>query len=296
MQVGITGASGFLGRAVTASLERDGHQVRRLVRRPATGPHQREWDGAHLAPEALAGLDAVVHLAGAGVADKRWSPAYKQVIRDSRVVGTRAVARAVAHARVPVLLSGSAIGYYGDRGDELLDEWSGPGEGFLADVCQEWEAATEPARAHARVVQLRAGIVMGREGGALGKQLLLFRLGLGAPLGSGQQWLSWVSLTDHVRALRHLLVSDVEGPVNVVAPQAVTNKEFTRTLGRVLHRPTLPVPVPRAVLRTVLGEVSSDLLASARVRPEALERDGFRFHHPDLVSGLESALHATPAG
>lgn len=292
MQVGITGASGFLGRALTASLEVDGHGVRHLVRRAAAGPHEREWDGAHLPPEALNDLDAVVHLAGAGIADRRWSPAYKQVIRDSRVVGTAAVARAVAHARTPVLLSASAIGYYGDRGDELLDEWSGPGEGFFPDVCQEWEAATGPARAHARVVTMRTGIVMGRDGGALAKQLLLFRLGLGAPLGSGGQWLSWVSLTDQVGAIRHLLASEVEGPVNVVAPRPVTNREFTRALGREVHRPTLPVAVPGFALRAVLGEVSTELLAGARVVPTALERDGFRFAHPELAGALHAELRS----
>lgn len=290
MQVGITGASGFLGRALTASLEGDGHQVRRLVRRPAAGPHEREWDGAHLPPEALEGCDAVVHLAGAGVADKRWSPAYKQLIRDSRVQGTNAVARAVAHARTPVLLSSSAIGWYGDRGDTVLDETSGPGHGFLPEVCREWEAATEPAQAHARVVVMRVGIVLGREGGALAKQLALFRLGLGAPLGSGRQWLSWVSLTDQVRAVRHLLESEVTGPVNVTSPGPVTNRDFTKVLGREVHRPTLPVPVPSVALRLVLGEVSTELLAGARVLPMVLERDGFRFSHPDLPHALEAEL------
>ena len=291
MQVGITGASGFLGRALTASLEGDGHQVRRLVRRPPGGPHERQWDGVHLAPEALDGVDAVVHLAGAGVADKRWSPAYKRVIRDSRVLGTEAVARAVAHAHVPVLLSGSAIGYYGDRCDEVLDERSGPGEGFLPEVCLAWEAATEHAREHSRVVTMRTGIVQGRGGGALGKQLLLYRLGLGAPLGSGSQWLSWISLTDYVGAVRHLLVSEVEGPVNVVAPQAVRNREFTKAMGREVHRPTVPVAVPGFVLRTVLGGVSTELLSGARVVPRVLERDGFRFAHPDLESALHAELH-----
>jgi len=291
VQVGITGSSGFLGRALTASLEADGHKVRHLVRRPVSGPDERQWDGVHLAPEALDGLDAVVHLAGAGVADRRWSPAYKSVIRDSRVLGTEAVARAVAHAHIPVLLSASAIGFYGDRGDEVLDERSGPGEGFLPAVCLEWEAATEHAREHARVVMMRTGIVQGRGGGALGKQLLLYRLGLGAPLGSGRQWLSWISLTDCVAVVRHLLTSEVEGPVNLTSPNPVTNRDFTKAMGRAVHRPTLPVAVPGVVLRTVLGEMSTELLSGARVLPRALAQDGFSFAHPDIATALHAELH-----
>lgn len=289
MQVGITGASGFLGRALTASLEADGHDVRRLVRHPATGPHERQWDGVHLAPESLDDLDAVVHLAGAGVADRRWSPAYKKVIRDSRVLGTNAVARAVAHARTPLLLSSSAIGYYGERGDTVLDEHSLPGTGFLAEVCTEWEAAAEPAKAHARVVVMRTGIVLGR-GGVLARQRTIFKLGLGAPLGDGQQWFSWIALADQVRAMRQLLTADVEGPVNLVSPNPVTNHDFTKVMGRAVHRPTLPVPVPAFVLRAVLGEVATDVLASARVFPGVLEREGFRFTYPDLPDALDAAL------
>lgn len=290
MQVGITGASGLIGRALVASLEAEGHGVRRLVRRAATGPQERQWDGTHLPPEHLEGLDAVVHLAGAGVADRRWSPAYKREIRDSRVLGTEAVARAVAHARTPVLLSSSAIGYYGDRGDALLDETSSPGQGFLPEVCRAWEAAVEPAHAHTRVALLRTGIVLARGGGALGKQLLLFKAGLGASLGSGRQYLSWISLTDEVRAIRHLLTSEVAGPVNLVAPGPVTNRDFTKVLGRAVHRPTLPVAVPGFALRAVLGEVATELLAGARVLPVALEKDGFAFAHPDLPSALEAEL------
>lgn len=289
MQVGLTGASGFLGRALTSSLETDGHEVRRLVRRPPAGAHERQWDGVHLAPDALEGLDAVVHLAGAGVADQRWSPDYKQQIRDSRVVGTNAVARAVAHAHTPVLLSSSAIGFYGDRGDAVLDERSGPGTGFLPEVCQEWEAATHPATAHARVAVMRTGIVLGHEG-ALAKQRLLFRLGLGAPLGTGRQWFSWISLADEVNAMRHLLTADVEGPVNLVSPNPVTNRDFTKVLGRAVHRPTLPIRAPAFVLRAVLGEVAGDLLASARIVPRVLERQHFAFAHPDLPGALDAAL------
>lgn len=291
MQVGITGASGFLGRALTTSLERDGHQVRRLVRRPAAGPHERQWDGVHLPPDALEGLGAVVNLSGAGVADKRWSAGYKKVIRDSRVVSTNAVARAVSHAHTPVLLSASAIGYYGDRGDTVLDESSHAGKGFLPDVCREWEAATAPATAHARVAVMRTGIVLGDEG-VLGKERLLFKLGLGAPLGSGHQWFSWIALADWVGAVRHLLDVDVDvdGPVNLVSPNPVTNRDFTKVLGREVHRPTLPIAVPGFVLRVALGEVAGDVLASARVFPRVLEHERFRFAHPDLPGALDAAL------
>lgn len=289
MQVGVTGASGFLGSALTDSLLADGHTVRRIVRHPVTGPEDRQWDGRHLAPDALDGLDAVVHLAGAGVADKRWSPAYKKEIRDSRVLGTNAVARAVAHAAVPVLLCGSAIGFYGERGDLLLDETSSAGTGFLPEVCLEWEAASEPAHRHTRVALLRTGIVLGR-GGVLARQRLLFKAGLGAPLGNGRQWFSWISLSDQVAATRYLLTADVEGPVNLVAPNPVTNRDFTRVLGREVHRPTLPLGVPAAVLRVVLGEVAGDVLASARVIPGVLEREGFAFAHPGLPDALEAAL------
>ncbi len=293
MRVGITGSSGFLGKATAHDLAWHGHDVVRFVRRPVTAPDERSWDGTHLAPEQLHDLEAVVHLSGAGVGDKRWTPAYKKEIRDSRVLSTAAVARAVAHSHneVRVLITASGSGYYGDTGEALVDETSPPGTGFLADVCQEWEAATAPAEAHARVVHLRSGIVLGKGGGALGRQVPLFKAGLGAPLASGRQWMSWISLSDHAGAVRHLLTTDdVSGPVNLVAPNAVTNHDFTKVLGRALHRPTWPIGVPRQVLHLVLGEFADDVLTGARVAPTVLTRTHFSWTHPDLPSALRAAV------
>lgn len=290
MKVGITGASGFLGSALTTGARAAGHDVVRFVRSPPGGPDERQWDAASLAPDAVADLGAVVHLSGAGVGDHRWSAAYKREILDSRVRSTRAVAQAVAAAGVPVLLSASGIGYHGDSGDRLLDETGPRGDTFLAEVCVQWEAATDAADATARVAHLRTGIVQSRHGGALKQQLPLFRAGLGAPLGSGRQWVSWISLHDHVAAVLHLLTADVRGPVNLVAPEPVTNRDYTKALGRALHRPTLPVGVPGPVLRAALGEFAGEVLGGQRLVPAALEASGFRFAHPDLRSGLRDAL------
>jgi uncharacterized protein (TIGR01777 family) len=293
VRVGITGSSGFLGTAIADDLARHGHDVVRFVRSHASAPDQRRWDGTHLAPDQLHDLEAVVHLSGAGLGEKRWSPSYKKEIRDSRVLSTAAVARAVAHSHneVRVLVSASAAGYYGDTGEELVGEWSPPGSGFLAEVCRDWEAATAPAESHARVVHLRTGVVLGKGGGALGRQVPLFKAGLGAPLGSGRQWLSWISLTDHAAAVRHVLTTDdVTGPVNLVAPEPVTNRDFTKALGPVLHRPTWPVGVPRQVLHLVLGEFADDVLASFRIAPTVLERTHFAYSHPDLPSALQAAV------
>jgi hypothetical protein len=292
VRVGITGASGFLGRAVALDLTAHGHEVVRFVRQAPVQPQERPWDGAHLSPEHLHDLDAVVHLAGAGIGDHRWSPEYKAQIRDSRVAGTEAVARAVAHthSQVTVLLSGSATGYYGDTGDRLVDETSSWGSGFLAEVCREWEAATAHAEDAARVVHLRTGIVLGK-GGALARQVPLFKAGLGAPLGRGHQWMSWISLADHAAAVRHLLTADdVTGPVNLVSPNPVTNRDFTKVLGRTVHRPTLPVGVPAPLLRLALGEFAGDVLAGQRIAPTVLAASGFSFAHPDLPSALRAAL------
>ena len=290
MKVGITGASGFIGSALTPALRAAGHQVVSFVRRPPTSPDERQWDAKLLAADALGDLDAVVHLSGAGVGDKRWSRSYKTEILDSRVESTRAVARAVAQAGVPVLLSGSAIGYYGDTGDREVTEQDGPGEGFLADVCVEWERATEPAERSARVVHLRTGIVQAAGGGALGKQLLLFKAGLGAPLGSGRQWVSWISLRDECGAIAHLLTADVAGPVNLVAPAPVTNRDYTKALGRAVHRPTMPLGVPAPALRVALGEFAGEVLGGQRVRPEALQRSGYAFQDPTIDEALGHAL------
>lgn len=290
MLIAVTGASGLIGSSLVNALRQDGHDVLRLVRRMPQGPSERQWDGTHLAPEALTGVDGVVHLAGAGVGDKRWSADYKREILESRVLGTAAVAKAVARAGVPVLLSSSAIGWYGDTGDRVTDETGPHGEGFLADVCLAWERATEPAEAGSRVVHLRTGIVLSAAGGALKKQLPIFRAGLGAPLGSGRQWVSWISRRDEVAAIRHLLTADVRGPVNLVAPAPVTNKAFTKELGSVLHRPTSPIGVPGLALKAALGGFAGEVLTGQRLTPKVLQESGFRFANPDLRSALESSL------
>lgn len=290
MLVGITGASGYLGTVLRAELARHDHRVVSFVRRAPGAADEREWDGRTLDPAKLAGLDAVVHLSGAGVGDKRWSPAYRAQLRSSRIETTTAVANAVAEAGTPVLLSGNAIGWYGDRGTERLDETSTPGKGFLADLCVEWEAAVAPATARARVAVLRTGVVLGKDDAMLRKQVPLFKAFLGAPLGSGKQYLSWIALADWSAAVRHLLTSEVSGPVNLTSPQPVTNREFTKALGKALHRPTLPIAVPGFVLRAVLGGLAGEALGSQRVLPSVLSGSGFDFTHPDLPSALAAAL------
>ncbi|MFN2539791.1 MAG: TIGR01777 family oxidoreductase [Mycobacteriales bacterium] len=290
MRVGITGASGLIGTALAPALAAAGHDVIRFVRKPPESAGERQWDATTLAPDAVGDLDALVHLAGAGVGDKRWSAAYKKVIFESRVNSTKAVASAVAHAGVPVLLSGSAVGIYGDAADRVLDEMAAAGSGFLAEVCVRWERATEAADRHARVVHLRTGIVQSRRGGALARQLPLFRAGLGAPLGDGRQWVSWISIRDEVAAIVHLLTADASGPVNVVAPLAVTNRDYTKALGRAVHRPTLPVGVPGAALRLALGEFAGEVVSGQRVVPEVLESSGFAFADRDVDAALAHAL------
>lgn len=294
MQVGITGSSGFLGTALARDLAAHGHRVVRFVRREARTPEERTWNGTELAADALAGLDAHVHLSGAGVGDKRWTPAYRELIRRSRVETTAAVARAVGRAGTPVLLAGSAIGFYGDRGDELLDEASPHGTGFLADVVVEWEAAAAPAATSSRLVTLRTGVVLGALDGR--RDPLLRRLTplvkgfLGAPVGSGRQYLSWIALPDWLGAVRHLLTSPASGPVNLVAPHPVTNAELTKALGAVLHRPIWPLAVPGPVVRLLAGGLADEALGSQRVVPGVLADQGYHFLHPDVRSGLEAAL------
>ena len=289
MRVGITGASGLIGSALAPALTGAGHQVVRFVRHAPAGPEERQWDARTLAPHAVQDLDAVVHLSGAGVGDERWTPAYQATILESRVASTRAVAAAVQQAGVPVLLSGSAIGYYGDT-QAAVDEHAPPGDSFLADVCVQWERATEAAEQTARVVHLRTGIVQAKQGGALGKQLLLFKAGLGAPLGSGRQWVSWISLRDEVGAILHLLTADVRGAVNLTGPEPVTNREFTKALGRAVHRPTLPIGVPAPVLRAALGGFAGEVLGGQRVMPRALQDSGYAFLDPTVDEALRHAL------
>lgn len=299
MRIGITGASGLIGSALVPDLRAHGHEVVRFVRGRASGADEHRWDPdrRELDPTALTDLDAVIHLAGAGVGDKRWSDARKTVVLDSRVDGTTAVAEAMAAAVAAgqgprVLLSASAIGYYGDTGDRVTDETGPTGEGFLAEVCRQWEAATTPAEAAGiRVAHLRTGIVLSSEGGIVGKQLLLYKLGLGAPLGSGRQWTSWISLRDEVAAIRHLLTADVAGPVNLVGPAPVTNQQFTKALGRALHRPTLPIRVPGFVLKAAAGQFAEEgILIGQRLVPKVLQDSGFAFADPDVDSALRASL------
>jgi uncharacterized protein (TIGR01777 family) len=290
MRIVIGGSSGFLGTAVVRQLRADGHDVIRLVRRDTEEPDEVSWRPIvePLDPAVLEGADAAINLAGVGVADRRWDPAYKALIRSSRVNSSEALAKAIAAVRTPptVLLNASAVGFYGDTGETEVDESAPPGEGYLAEVCQAWEAATAPAeQAGIRVVQLRIGLVLGRDGGLLKPMLPLFRLGLGGRLGSGRQWMPWISLLDLVAAIRLLLDSDVTGAVNLTGRVPVRNADFARTLGHVLHRPAL-LPVPGFALRLVLGEFGGEALSSQRVLPAALVGAGYRFEHADLESAL----------
>jgi len=283
VRIAVTGSSGLIGTALVTALHAGGHDVVRLVRRPARQPDEVTWDpeAGTVDVDALAGVDGAVNLAGAGVGDHRWTDAYKQTVLGSRVNSTRTLATALA-ALDPlprVLVSGSAVGYYGDRGDEPLTEASGPGTGFLTEVCQAWEAATAPAAdAGIRVAYARTGLVLSPDGGALARLLPLARLGLAGPLGGGRQWWPWITLDDEVRALVFLLEKDLEGPVNLSAPQPTRNADLTRALGSALHRPTV-LPAPAFALRLVLGEFASDVLSSQRMLPARLLDAGFGFRH-----------------
>lgn len=295
MRVAVTGASGLIGSALTESLQRDGHEVVRLVRRPARGAGEVEWNPAEerIDTPRLEGVDAVVHLAGESVGE-RWSDEKKRRIRRSRVQGTRLLAEALAslERRPAVLVSASAIGYYGDRGEQRLDEESTPGADFLSGVAVEWEGAAEAAaQAGIRVVHPRLGVVLSTRGGALDRMLTPFRLGMGGTLGSGEQWMSWIALPDAVAALRFLIDGSLlSGPVNLVAPDPVTNAEFTRALGDALGRPAV-VRVPELALRLAFGEMAdAALLASQRVAPARLEEAGFRWRFPELEDALRALL------
>lgn len=293
--IAVTGATGLIGAALVDRLRARGHIVRRLLRSPTNAtPDDVIWDPVSgPPPAALAGADAVVHLAGEPVAH-RWTAARRREIRESRVRSTELLAAAVSAmtTRPTVFLSGSAIGYYGDRGDAAVDEASSPGGDFLARVCVEWEAAAAPiADVGVRLVLLRTGIVLSPKGGALQRLLPFFRMGGGGPLGSGQQWMSWIGLQDQVRAIEHLLFTDaVSGPVNLVAPNAVTNADFAATLGRVLVRPAL-VPVPAFALELLYGEMArATLLSGQRVLPRALTAAAFEFSTPTLEGALRAEL------
>ena len=296
MRIIVTGSTGLIGSALLPRLKEAGHSATGLARGVAADPDTPWWDPAAgtISAGALNGADAVIHLAGEGIAAGRWTRARKALIRDSRVNGTRILCEALARAATPprVLVAASALGFYGDRGDELLDESASPGHGFLADTCQEWEAAAEPARARGiRVVHLRTGIVLSAAGGALGKMLLPFKLGVGGVLGSGQQFMSWLALDDAVEIIIHSLTNEaLRGPVNAVTPTAVTNLEFTKALGRVLRRPTV-LPLPAFAIRLIFGEMGEALLLdSTRVVPARLVREGFEFRYPTLEGALRHEL------
>ena len=296
MKVVVTGSSGLIGGELAAELTRQGHQVTRLVRRRPEGG-EAAWDPAAgtIEAEKLEGHDAVVHLAGVGIGDHRWTDDHKRAVMDSRVQGTDLLARTLAGLSQPpkVLASGSAVGFYGYESELPVTEASPRGPGFLADVVTAWEEATGPAAdAGIRVVLVRSGVVLTAKGGALKKQLLPFKLGLGGRLGTGRQWLSWISLDDEVAAIIHLLGADgVQGPVNVTSPEPVTNAEFTATLARVLKRPAI-LPVPTPALHVLFGEEMTKemLLGGQRVLPAALELSGFSFAHPELEDALRHTL------
>lgn len=293
--VAITGASGLIGTALTEALTAAGATVRPLVRwEPRTSQEIRWQPGRPLDPAQLGGVTAVVHLAGAGVGDHRWTEEYKRTILDSRVQGTDTIARAVAGMAEPpsVLVSASAIGFYGETGDRLVDEQSPAGEGFLADVVQQWEAAAQPAvDAGIRVVHPRTGLVVSSRGGAWKRLFPIFRAGLGGRLGSGRQYWSWISLRDEVAALLALIDGDLAGPVNLCGPEPATNAEVTAAMGEVLGRPTV-LPVPGFALRAVLGEFSVEVLGSARVDPARLRDSGFEWQDDTIESAIRAAWRA----
>lgn len=301
MTVAITGSRGLIGSALVPLLTTQGHQVRRMIRSSTDGARDVQPPDVVWSPQLdgdfeaqLEGADAIVHLAGENIASGRWDASKKRAIRDSRVSATRALAECIARMKHPprVLICASAVGYYGETGDVVVDEQAGPGQGFLSDLCVDWEAATEPARsAGVRVVNARIGVVLSPRGGALAKMLPPFQLGAGGNIGSGKQYMSWIAVDDVAGALLHCLNNEeVEGPVNLVAPQAVTNANFTRALGSVLHRPTI-CPVPDFAARLAFGEMADELLlASTRVKPVKLLETGYRFMYPQIEDALRHVL------
>lgn len=297
MKVAITGSTGLIGSALSADLAGDGHEIVRLVRRAPQSPGEVRWDPLAVAggldPAAVSGTDAVIHLAGAPIASGRWTAARKAELRASRIQSTTALVAAMTAAAVrpAVLLCGSAIGWYGDTGERVVDESAPAGSGFLAQLVRDWESAAQAAGpAGIRVASLRTGIVLSRQGGMLARLVLPFRLGLGARIGSGGQFISWIALADEVRAIRFLLDhAEMHGPVNLTAPGQVTNAELTAALARAVRRPAL-LRLPAPLLRAALGEVSSELLAGARVVPRKLQEAGFTFRYPDIDAALAAEL------
>ncbi|CAN2195246.1 COG1090 Predicted nucleoside-diphosphate sugar epimerase [Candidatus Nanopelagicaceae bacterium] len=289
-RIAITGASGLIGTALVGHLKSEGHTVQRFVRRPVVAPDEIQWDPktGYVDIEALRGVDAVIHLAGVGVGDKRWSKKYKAEILNSRLLGTTAIARAVSEVKPQVFISASAIGWYGESGNRAVVESDRVGDDFLAAVCREWEAAADLAQG-VRTVKIRTGLVLDPTGGALGKMLPLFRLGLGGKLGNGKQWWSWITLHDVIRAISFLLESKIEGPVNLTSPNPVTNQEFTSALARAMHRPAL-FPAPAIGLKIALGGFSSEILGSKKVMPQELTNAGFTWDYPHITNALTALI------
>jgi len=286
-RIAITGSSGLIGTALVGHLKSEGHTVQRLVRRAPVAVDEVTWDPftEYVDLDALAGVDAIIHLAGTPVADKRWTKKYKAEILNSRLLGTTTIAKAAALIKPDVFISASAIGWYGESGNRAVVESDRVGDDFLAAVCREWEAAADLA-VGVRTVKLRTGLVLDPTGGALGKMLPLFRLGLGGKLGNGKQWWSWITLHDVVRAIEFSLVNDISGPVNLTSPNPVTNQEFTSALARALHRPAL-FPAPSLALKIGLGGFSTEVLGSKRVVPQVLQEAGFTWDYPHITETLK---------
>jgi uncharacterized protein (TIGR01777 family) len=289
-RIAITGASGLIGSALVGHLKSEGHTVQRLVRRATVSPDEIQWDPktGYVDIEALRGVDAVIHLAGAGVGDKRWTKRYKSEILNSRLLGTTAIANAVAEVKPQVFISASAIGWYGDSGNRAVVESDSVGNDFLAAVCREWEAAADLA-GDVRTVKIRTGLVLDPTGGALGRMLPLFRFGLGGKLGSGKQWWSWITLHDLVRAIVFALENPISGPVNLTTPNPVTNQEFTAALARAMNRPAL-FPAPAIALKIALGGFSSEILGSKKVMPNALSDAVFLWDYPHITNALTALV------
>lgn len=286
----MTGASGMIGSALVGHLKSEGHTIQRLVRRKPVSPDEVQWSPAtgEVDLASLEGVDAIIHLAGANVGDKRWTKRYRAEILNSRLLGTNTIASAVSSLKPDVFISASAIGWYGETGNRAVKEDDRPGDDFLAAVCKEWEAAADSA-SNTRTVKIRTGLVLEPTSGALGRMLPLFRFGLGGKLGNGKQWWSWITLHDQIRAICYLLEKDIEGPVNLTSPNPATNQEFTSALARALRRPAI-LPVPSLALKMALGGFSAEVLGSKRVLPQKLLDAGFSFDYPHLAPALSALI------
>jgi len=289
-RIAISGSSGLIGTALVGHLKSEGHTVQRLVRRAPVAPDEVQWDPqtGYVDLTCLEGVDAVIHLAGVGVGDKRWTKKYKSEILNSRLLGTTTIAKAVAELKPQVFISASAIGWYGESGNRAVVESDRLGDDFLAAVCREWEGAADLA-GDVRTVKIRTGLVLDPTGGALGKMLPLFRLGFGGKLGSGKQWWSWITLHDQIRAIVFALENPISGPVNVTSPNPVTNQEFTAALARALHRPAV-FPAPAIALKIALGGFSSEVLGSKKVIPHVLQEAGFTWDYPHITEALNQLV------